>query len=63
MEARLPPDKIQKFVDLLDEFVQRSSYKKQKMESLISYLSFTCSVVLREELSCHIILISLIMDV
>ena len=46
MEARLPPDKIQKCVNLLGEFIQRNSCKKREMESLIGYLNFTCSVVL-----------------
>ena len=45
MEARLPPDKIQKCFSLLQEFLQRNSCKRE-MESLISYLNFTCSVVL-----------------
>ena len=46
MEARLPPDKVQKCINLLQDFLQRKSCKKREMESLIGYLNFTCSVVL-----------------
>ena len=46
MKARLPLDKVHKCHSLIQNFMDRNSYKKREMESLIGYLNFTCSVVL-----------------
>ncbi|MES9881803.1 MAG: reverse transcriptase domain-containing protein [Sedimenticola sp.] len=62
MEARLPQDKIDKSLSLLQSFMSRSSCKRRELESLIGYLNFTCSVVLPGR-ACLRRLISSIMEV
>ena len=52
MEARLPPDKIQKSFSLLQEFLQRNSCKKREMESLIGYLNLHAQSYYPGEHSC-----------
>ena len=45
MEARLPQDKLDKARDLLKIYSNKRNIKLRKLQSLVSYLSFCCSVV------------------
>ena len=45
MAARLPCDKIQKALNLLDNYLGRRSATLKEMQSLIGVLNFNCSVV------------------
>ena len=44
--ARLPSDKVLRFVNLLSAFLTRKKVTLQELQSLIGLLNFACSVVL-----------------
>ena len=46
MEARLPEEKLGKYVTLIYEFLKRKKVALKEMQSLIGLLNFTCSVVI-----------------
>lgn len=45
LEARLPPDKLDKCRALLEEFQGRKSCKLKDLQSLLGFLNFCCSVI------------------
>ena len=45
MEARLPPDKLQKAKDLVKQALQKSSIRREELDSLVGFLSFAAKVV------------------
>ena len=45
MEARLPPDKLNKAQELLNKYCNKRKIRLRELQSLIGYLSFCCSVV------------------
>ena len=44
MEARLPPDKLNKAKELLNKYCNKRKIGLRELQSLIGYLSFCCSV-------------------
>ncbi len=45
MQARLPPDKIEKLYAIFEEFQHRRSCTLKELQSLIGTLNFACKVV------------------
>lgn len=45
MEARLPPDKIERILVALESFEKKKSYTLKELQSLIGTLNFACRVV------------------
>ena len=45
LKARLPPDKIDKCTNTIQDFLKRKKVTLKDMQSLIGLLNFTCSVV------------------
>jgi hypothetical protein len=46
MEARLPIDKLQRLIALIDSFLARSKCTKRELLSLLGHLNFACRVVI-----------------
>jgi hypothetical protein len=48
MEARLPPDKLEKGLGLLTQFIRsgKNKLRLKELQSIIGFLNFTCAVVL-----------------
>ena len=45
MEARLPPDKLVKYYDLISSFLRRRKITLREIQSLTGLLNFACTVV------------------
>lgn len=45
MEARLPPDKIEKCINLIQNFLSRNKVTLKELQSLLGLLNFACRIV------------------